>query len=496
MSRAIADFSPREAWAPLPPRRWNAANIRHFYRRAGWNATPAQVEEALRDGMQRTISRHFGRPLSMPEPASLIDAHERREEYASQLRQVSGPDERRMLQRDFRRRTQADYEDLSIRWLQFAANPQHGPYEKWVSFLQNIFVVSFDQVRNPKFHYDHQELLRENGLGSYPDLCKAVLRSPAMILYLNLQESRASAPNENFARELFELFILGEGNYTEEDVREAARAFTGYRQRNGEFVFRRQDHDRTQKRVFGRRGQWDGNNVIDLAFRQPSAATFLLTEMCRYYLSEHPFPQAHIDELGRLWRENNFDLRFLTQLFFSSTAFYHPSCRGGLIKSPLQFHLGLMYDLQLTVPPLPRSVLSAYRLMGQPLYNPPNVRGWVGGRLWINASTLSARHRLVESLFGSFNEERLNADERAALRSAEREGPVQPVVSRERLDQMADLEPHQVADRFIQYFLPGPPSEAFREKVIAALSVPRRQRPNAIRTVATAILQSPGYNLC
>ena len=239
-----------------------------------------------------------------------------------------------------------------------------------------------------------------------------------MIMYLDLQGSRRQAPNENFARELFELFVLGEGHYTEADIKEAARAFTGYRQNRGEFVFAQRQADSGRKSVFGRAGRFDGDDIIDLAYRQPAAATFLPGEMVRFYLTADGLPVADLAPLGEYWREEKFNLRALLRRFFSSRAFYDPAFRGNYIKSPVQFSLGLCQDLDLDVLPVGRFTLNNLRGMGQALFDPPNVRGWVGGRQWINSTTLTARRNAARIAVQGVPERLMNADEKLALEHA------------------------------------------------------------------------------
>lgn len=488
-------LNPQQAWQQIPTREWTSAHARHLYRRAAWAALPEQIDEAMRAGPSTTIRRMFEKPPSMPLPKKVAEVEQERGVLNERLRNASS-EERRELRREARQRSEAAFQEMTIDWLQFASSPRYAAYEKWTSFLQNIFVVSFDRVRNPAWMHRHHELIRQNGAGSYRDLCRAVSRSAAMIIYLDLQLSRASAPNENFARELFELFILGEGNYTEEDVKEAARAFTGYRHRNGTFRLDQNQRDRDSKTVFGRTGRWTGDDVIRLALEKEAAASFLPRELCRFYLTDESLPQPYLDELGKIWRDADFNLSVLLNRFFTSRIFYERQFVGNLIKSPLHFHLGLIHDLQLTVAPFPRTVLVSYRQMGQHLYHPPNVRGWVGGQLWINSSTLSARRHLVESLFQPVNEKRLNADEQAALKAAREAGPVALFVSRERLRQLAEVKSEVIAGRFIDFFLPRPASPEYRRTLTNYLADGPGDRLERLRTVAMAMLQSPEYNLC
>lgn len=489
-------LTPQQAWQRISTREWTSAHARHLHRRAAWAVLPEQIDEAMRVGPHATVRQMFHQPTSLSIPKSVVEADQERRGNYQRMQAIESPEERRQLQRETRQRAVAAGQQMTMEWLEFASSPRNAAYEKWVSFLQNIFVVSLESVRNPAWIFDHHQLLRQGGTGSYRDLCRAVSRSTAMILYLDLHLSRASAPNENFARELFELFMLGEGNYTESDVKAAARSFTGYRHRNGEFRLDPSQQDRDPKTIFGRSGRWSGDDVIRLALEEEAAATFLPSQLCQFYLAEEALPTPYLKELGNIWRQADFNLGVLLDRFFTSRIFYKAQFRGNLIKSPLHFHLGLVQDLQLTVRPFPRTVLVGYRQMGQHLYHPPNVRGWVGGRLWVNSSTLGARRQLVESFFQPIDEERLNADERTALQAARARGRVELAVSRERLRQLGETEPELIADRFVQFFLPRPPSPGYRDALVNYLKEGPGTRADRIHTAAMAMLQSPEYNLC
>lgn len=491
------DLTPRTAWQPILLREWTPERVRHLFRRASWAAVPEEVERSMRIGPTATVRQFFERGPVMPMPTRTVEMAAEQQTLYQRIRNAATPEERREIQREAQQKSSSAFQDMNMRWLHLASQSLNSPYEKWVAFLQNIFVVSRERVRNPALIFRHHDLLRREGTGSYRDLCRAVSRSPAMIHYLDLQASRLSAPNENFARELFELFLLGEGNYTEKDIKEAARAFTGYRERKGEFVLLKGEQDLKPKTIFGRTGRWTGDDVMRLALEEKAGSTFLPAELCRFYLSDTTVPAEYLEELGRFWRENDFNLLALLNRFFRSRIFYAEEFRGNMIKSPMHFHLGLVQDLKLDVPPYPRQLLSAYRQMGQQLFYPPNVRGWVGGRLWISSSTISARRQLVENLFQPVAEDRLNADEQAALREARSEGREFTLsVTKDRLRQMADVDAEIIADRFIDYFLPRSPGPDYRTTLVAFLKEGSGDKASRIRTAITSLLQSPDYNLC
>jgi len=488
-----------DVWQPLPATEWNEDAARHLLRRTGWSARPEAVTLTLKEGLTATLERLFPStaPAEFPKPKLITNLQEDTPDFAQRLR-TAAPEDKRLLQKEARDRSQQAMADMAVRWLQFAAVPARAAVEKWTLFLSDIYVVSFEKVHNAALLYLHHAALRNHSLGSAPALTRAVSRSPAMVQYLDLQESKKDAPNENFARELFELFLLGEGHYTEQDIKDAARAFTGYRQRFGEYFFVPRQHDNGRKTVFGHTGNFSGNNIIELAYAQPAARTFLPGEMVRFYLTEEPLPAAQLQALGDEWRKNHYDLRALALRFFGSRLFFDASYRCNYIKSPVQFYLGLVQDLQLDVAPLPRPLLGALRQMGQALFIPPNVRGWLGGRHWINSSTLSARRQLVQSLFSPINEALLNADEQAELAAARTEGRSHFTLDPERLKSYDGLSAEQTADRLIDTFLPGKVDAAFRLEVRRFLSDNGlKAKPlERLRLAAVTLLQSPEYQLC
>jgi uncharacterized protein (DUF1800 family) len=488
---------PERAWDPLPAGEWDEAAARHLLLRATFSATPGQVDAVTRAGPALAIAAFFQQPEPMPMP-------ERMEAMRTDLRarirsrgRIS-PEERQNLKREFQDQARAAYNDFAVRWFMHASNLERSAMEKVVLFLQNIFVVAAAKVKNPLLLYQHQQLLRLGGLGSYQTLCKAVSRSPAMVRYLDLQQNQRGKPNENFARELFELFTLGEGNYTESDVKEAARAFTGYRQAGGRFVFSSKDHDNGNKIVFGERGKWDGDEVIDLIFRQDAARRFLPIELCRFYLTDLRLPREYYDTLGDSWSSDGYHSGRLLARFFRSRLFFESAFRGSMIKSPTQLYLGLLQDLELDPQPFPRFTQSLMRQMGQPFFNPPNVRGWVGGRHWINSATLAARRQLVMSAFTEIDEDRLNADELIEIASMATEREPVFTVSQDAFRQMADETPVESITSLVSDFLASPlPDETFGQLTEDLAgnqgSTAQSQR---IRAVARSLLLSPYYQLC
>jgi uncharacterized protein (DUF1800 family) len=239
------------------------------------------------------------------------------------------------------------------------------------------------------------DLFRRHAFGDFRQLTHAILRDPAMMLFLDTQTSKKGRPNENFAREVMELFTLGEGNYTEQDIREAARAFTGYQlnRRTGEVIHNRRQWDEGKKTVFGKTGNFDGDGVIDLLFEQPAAATCLPSKLWAYFVEDEP-PAAVVKELGKTFRANGFRIEPVLREIFLSNAFYDPSVIRNQIKSPVQFLVQMCRELEIA--DLPSAyALDCGRQLGQVLFVPPNVAGWDWGRAWINTNTLLSRYNIA-----------------------------------------------------------------------------------------------------
>jgi uncharacterized protein (DUF1800 family) len=486
-----------EAWQTLPATEWNESAARHLLQRISFSATPAELARVLADGPVKSVERYFAHMPALPKPRQIADLETEGPEMYRNMA-AGSPEARRMAQQKARERSREALFDLTIKWLQLARRPENSPAEKWLLFLSDVWVVGVEKVKNAALIYQHQDYLRKLALGRASNLAKLMSRSPAMIVYLDLQQSKPEAPNENFARELFELFTLGEGNYTENDIKQAARAFTGYRQRQGEFQFTQRQHDNGRKTVFGQSGNFTGDDIIDLVFKQKAAGSFLPGQMVSFYLSEEALPAELTDALGTWWAGENHDLRKLAVKFFTSRVFFAPAFRDGFIKSPIQFYLGLLQDLDLSVAPLPRQLFGALRSMGQMPFDPPNVRGWVGGRSWINSATLAARRQLISALLSPLNEDNLNGDEQLELAAAYADGITNFTLDQARLADWARLPAADRARTLVKRYVPDLAGTDLEHQVASFLerSAQVSQAPAATRAALSTLLESPHYQLC
>jgi len=271
--------------------------------------------------------------------------------------------------------------------------------EKMTLFWHNHFVSSQQKVRSPQLMYRQNVLLRRHALGNFTMLLHAVARDPAMVIYLDSASNRKGQPNENFAREVMELFTLGEGHYTERDVKEAARAFTGWGvdPDRGEFVFRRLAHDDGVKTVLGRRGNLDGDAVLGILLAQPQTAELIVAKLWREFVAPDP-DRGEVRRIAQVFRESGYEIRPALRALLTSDSFYEPGNRAVLIKSPVELVVGTLRQFSFaTGEPLPFALGVA--ALGQSLFSPPNVKGWPGGEMWINSTTLLARKAFLDRLF-------------------------------------------------------------------------------------------------
>ena len=490
----IRNLNPPQAWRPLPKSAWNEDTARHLLMRIGFSARPEALEKAVDAGMLASIRQSFAKARVMTPTESLKEVAEGYRTLRQRQEGLPEP-ERRKIRQAMNKKRRTTLEEITVNWLQNAAEPQNSAFEKWGLFWENIFVVTAQKVKNPVMLYRFQNVLRRNSFKSLAVLAKAVSKDPAMIVFLDLQQNKKGKPNENFARELFELFLLGEGNYSENDIKEASRAFTGYRQVNGQYRFIQNQHDSSKKTVFGKTGNWTGDDIVDLALQQPAARTFIPGELCKHYLCDQNIPQKYLQTLGDQWAAHNFDLNWLASTFFSSRLFYHQQFRGNKIKSPFEFLIGLVQDLDLDLAPLPKHVIPAIRGMGQNYLNPPNVRGWGGGQRWINSATLIQRRLVVEGLFNPPDQNRLNSDEVRALEIAREAGQGRFFVTRKQGETWANLPPEERLDLMTRSWLVSPLGGEERKKLIKFLRDNQSSPLPATRAVAITILQSPQYQL-
>jgi uncharacterized protein (DUF1800 family) len=309
------------------------------------------------------------------------------EEAGRQQKKEMDKDERKMLQQ----KSREGIRNLNMYWLHEMVNSGAQLREKMSFFWHGHFAC-----RNLNVFYQQQllDVIRKNALGNFGDLLKGVSKSAAMLNFLNNQQNRKDHPNENFAREVMELFTLGRGNYTEHDVKEAARSFTGWGSNlKGEFMFRRFQHDTGSKAVLGKTGNFDGDAVLDILLEQKQTARFITQKLYKFLVNEQNPDTEKVQWLADRFYNNNYDLSKLLEDIFTSDWFYDEKNIGSKIKSPIELISGIQRMLPMKLEN-EEALMILQRVLGQLLFYPPNVAGWAGGKTWIDSSTLMMRMRI------------------------------------------------------------------------------------------------------
>ena len=291
--------------------------------------------------------------------------------------------------------------------------------EKMTLFWHGHFATSYRAIEDSYHMFLQNQLFRSHAVGDFRALVHGIIHDPAMLRYLNNDQNRRQRPNENLARELMELFTLGEGHgYTEDDIKEGARALTGYAFNDDAFVFRPRLHDPEEKRILGQTGTWDGDAFVDIIFTKRFVSEFICLKLYRFFVNDLPAgpdrsTERFIVKLARTFRRSGYDVKTLLKTLFRSEHFYHERNVSAVIKSPIQLVVQTIRSLRTPTRDL-NVLLTATDLMGQNVGFPPSVKGWDGGRLWINTSTLFVRQNLIVYLLtGRLREGRRRRRDRA-----------------------------------------------------------------------------------
>ncbi|MEY2725285.1 MAG: hypothetical protein RLZZ458_1152 [Planctomycetota bacterium] len=371
------ELSPEEAWQPFQPGRdgeWNLRTAAHLFRRAGFGANRSRLEAAIRSTPAATIDEL----LETAEPA----------EFQSEMSRLAAS-----------AIAGGNAQPLSAWWLYRILATPCQLLEKMTLFWHGHFATSADKVTDPALMLAQNQLLRRCAFAGFEELVQEVSRDPAMLLYLDAASSRKAHPNENYARELMELFCLGEGRYSEQDIREIARCFTGWEVRRGEYRFNRFQHDTGEKQFLGQAGVYGGEDAVRIVLQQPSAPEFIVEKLLRFFvMDEPPNVAALCAPLARQFRDSGLQIRPVLRTIFNSRLFFSTQSIARKVRSPAELAIGLLRCLEGTTNTV--ELASSLNQLGQGLLYPPSVKGWDGGRAWINSSTLLGRSNLVRSLLG------------------------------------------------------------------------------------------------
>ncbi|GGI56081.1 DUF1800 domain-containing protein [Winogradskyella haliclonae] len=360
-------------------------HIKHLYWRAGFGITPKQLMEHSNKSRAEVVDTLFRTSESIN--SLKIDLSEFKNLDVMTLK--SKP----KLLKELAVKSRKRILDLNTAWIDKLVSSEEVLRERMTLFWSNHFVCGDKSVVHLQ---QYNNTLRRHALGNFRDFVKAISKEAAMIKYLNLKQNKKAEPNENFARELMELFTLGAGNYTEKDIKESARAFTGYFNRfDGSFRLRKFQHDYGLKTFFGETGNFDGDDIIDIILKKRQCAKFICKKIYRYFVNE-TISELHVEGMTDVFYKD-YNIKKLMHFVFTQDWFYEDRNIGAKIKSPVDFLVGLSRTVPVNYKNKKR-LIKLQKLLGQTLLDPPNVAGWKGHKAWVDANTIMVRLKLASIL--------------------------------------------------------------------------------------------------
>lgn len=501
---------PTPSMRAITPVDFGYEQARHLLWRAGFGGSPDQIRALADWGPERSVDLLLGIEDvgGYPEPradtfeSDLMSASE--EERRAYRRAQQARDENRLaqLRAERQRRQRLDREqirDMQRWWLERMIETPRPLEEKMTLLWHGHFATSYRTIENSYHMFMQNQVFRSYATGNFGMLLRRIIRDPAMIKYLDNDRNRKRSPNENLARELMELFSLGEGNYSERDIKEGARALTGYTFEGNEFRFDEQQHDAGTKSILGKRGQMDGEGFCAAILGKSECSEFVASKVYRFFVGSIPGPDeaGHapvrrvVRQLGSTLRRSGYELKPMLKQMFLSEHFYDPANVRSQIKSPAVLVVGAVRSMRTPVRDL--GILSdAMDLMGQNLFFPPNVAGWEGGRAWINTSTLYVRQNILNFLLTGKTP--TGYDAMARVETYDPTGLLDDLAA---TDPGAEREPEKVVRYLLRFALGGEPDPRKAESLLAFVNGHGgRITPDVVTGVLALIAVMPEYQLC
>jgi len=443
-----------------------SVRISHLLRRTGFGVSPAEYDRYQGMGLQATLDELLN--YDRIDDSEAVAAMQKAGEGIGLVPTVNS-------------------------WLTRMAMTKRPLQEKMTLFWHGLLTSQLSVVVDREAMEAQVDIYRQQALGSFPTILKAVWRDPAMMEYLNIDGSERNAPNENYARELMELFALGIGNFSEKDVREAARAFTGWhvpRQRGGREgkyllktpVFRPQGFDRGMKTVLGKTGNFSPDDIVDIVVAQPASAQYIVRRLFEFLVYPNP-TDAELEPFVEAYTKGDRSIRAAVEAILRSDVFYSPKAYRAFVKSPVEYTIGAIKALN-GQGQLEELTAGNPRLggvtgqMGQTLYEPPDVAGWPGNTSWLNASTMFARINFLNTVTGGApNRRNPNAT---------------PAMGPRGLGTAA-----QALDHFVPLVLDDNISDEMRQLLVAyAGGADSTLTPEKLRGLIYLVLASPQFHVC
>ena len=456
--------------------------IKHLYWRAGFGLSPQEWESKKNWPIKKAVDRLFQKaeiPKSIVLNASISTPPQKLKDLSKE--------EIKELRKQERKHVGLQ----NIDWLKRMADPKEPALlERMTLFWHGHFAC---QTKGSSIAVTQLNTLRTHALGNFRELVLAIAKDPSMIRFLNNQQNRKQKPNENFARELLELFTIGRGNYTENDIKEAARAFTGWSSNlQGQFVFRERQHDFGKKTFFGKTGSFNGEEIIDLILEKRETADFITRKIYRYFVNDIA-DETIVQSLSNAFYSSGYDIGQLMRTIFESDWFYLDQHIGTKIKSPVELMAGILRTMNVDFNN-DLALIFIQKALGQVLFNPPNVAGWPGGRSWIDNSTLMLRLNLINYLITSSDVNLRVKDEFEAKERGKAQRKLNAKVDLEPLLAMVEGQSKkETFDLLSAYLLQSTPQ--IDQQNIDQF-IPATSDPDYIKWLSVRLMTLPEYQMC
>jgi hypothetical protein len=449
------NWDPKGCWTAYAPEEqtpWDLRRVVHLHRRAGFAATWAELQRDLKDGPDKSIDRLLRGQARLNVPDNF-------DTIAGRLAGAGDP------------------AGLKAWWLYRMYWGPDPLGERLTLVWHNHFATSNDKVRDLAVMRRQNEIFRKHGRGPFGELLKAVVHDPALLIWLDAPSNRKGQANENLARELMELFTLGVGHYTEQDVKEAARALTGWKLTvGGTYGDWAPHHDDGEKTILGHKGKWDGDDLVRLLLEQPATSQRLAGRLCEWLMGEKVVDGAALDALAAGLRARGLDIGWAVEAVLRSRAFFAPANLGSRVLGPVEYLVGVPRALECFDPPPSSLLLGEWAArLGQDLFYPPNVGGWKGGRAWLTTQAIIGRANFAAALAeGTLSARRVPLDGLALVKSHDRGRDLGDLLT------------------FCAELLTGAtPDAAWRKRVLTALGPKAKLGPDTARAGIALIVASP-----
>ena len=451
---------------------------KHFYNRAAFGAPLSSVKKTLQSP---TLAMKDG---IVNKPIQVIDKPDR--DYEGMK-----PSEWEV--KEALKKNKESQITLNTSWFKQLTDPEVVFREKMTFFWHDHFAC---RTRNAFLAQQQNNTLRTHALGKFGDLLMAVSKDPAMLQFLNNQQNKKDNPNENFAREVMELFTLGRGNYTEDDIKNGARAFTGwaFNPQTGEFLFRPRQHDLGTKTFRGKTGNFSGENIIQMIMEDKQTASFITSKICAYFAGEE-IEKSIVQELSEKFYKSDYDISQLLSNLYSSDWFYKNS--GNRIKSPVELIAGIQVQTEGSFNNS-LNIIFLQKTLGQVLLQPPNVGGWPSGKEWIDSSSLTFRMSLptlllrnAESTFQAKDD----GDVNDATNTAAKPGQISYSVNWEKLTGLFRKNSSEKTLEAVENFLLTRATTEANRKMISAFASEAKEDVEFLKKACIGFMSLPEYQL-